>query len=351
MPETTKKHTTIKDIAKKLGISTSTVSRALSDSWEIKKETRELVLKAAAELNYHPNPMAIGLVTKRSHTIGLCVPELVHSFFPKIITGMQRTLSEAGYTILITTSDESYETERKNLLLLKQNLVDGILISTTSESHRNADLYNEILNSGTPIVFFNRVCSKIDAPKVVIDDTRMAYIAVKHLIEQGYEKIVHMAGPRDLDLTKLRLEGFLKAMKESGRTVDESSVIDTGMFIDDGAREMERLIKCGAKPDAVFAFNDPVAIGAMKAAKKLGLRIPQDTAFAGFSESKSALIVEPALTSVAQPLSQMGEVAAKCIIDKINGRDASNPAIVLDARLNIRDSSAIRCQNLMPTDM
>ncbi len=340
MPETTKKHATIKDIAKKLGVSTSTVSRALSDSWEIKKETRDLVLKAAAELNYHPNPMAIGLVTKKSHTIGLCVPELVHSFFPKIITGMQRALSEAGYTILITTSDESYETERKNLLLLKQNLVDGILISTTSESHRNAALYDEILGSGTPIVFFNRVCSKINAPKVIIDDTKMAHMAVEHLIRQGYGKIVHMAGPRDLDLTKLRMEGFLSAMKEFGRTVDESSVIDTGMFIDDGAREMEKLIRSGAKPDAIFAFNDPVAIGAMKTAKKFGLEIPRDIAFVGFSESKSALIVEPALTSVAQPLSQMGEVAAKCILDKINGRAETYPAtVVLEAALNVRESS------------
>lgn len=339
MPETIKKHTTIKDIAKKLGISTSTVSRALSDSWEIKKETRELVLKAAEELHYHPNPMAIGLVTKKSHTIGLCVPELVHSFFPRVIAGMQRTLSEAGYTILVTTSDESCEIEKKNLLLLKQNLVDGILISTTSDSYKNADLYEEILGSGTPIVFFNRVCSKINAPKVIIDDTKMAFTAVEHLILQGCKKIIHLAGPNDMDLTRSRSEGFLCAMNKYGYPVDESSIINTGIFIEDGAREMERLICAGQKPDAIFAFNDPVAIGAMKTAKKAGFAIPHDMAFVGFSESKSALIVEPELTSVAQPLSQMGEAAAKCMLDKINGRNASNPTIILEAQLNIRESS------------
>lgn len=161
---------TIKDIAKKLGLSTSTVSRALSDSWEIKKETKELVIKTAAELNYHPNTQAKGLVTKKSYTIGIVVPELVTSFFPMIISGIQKILMHEGYQILITQSNESAETERTNLSLLEQHMVDGIIISTTSDSFVNSDMYQSLQDNGIPLVFFNRVPSNIDTTKIIIDD-------------------------------------------------------------------------------------------------------------------------------------------------------------------------------------
>ena len=159
---------TIKDIAKKLGLSTSTVSRALSDSWEIKKETKELVIKTAAELNYHPNTQAKGLVTKKSYTIGIVVPELVTSFFPMIISGIQKILMHEGYQILITQSNESAETERTNLSLLEQHMVDGIIISTTSDSFVNSDMYQSLQDNGIPLVFFNRVPSNIDTTKIII---------------------------------------------------------------------------------------------------------------------------------------------------------------------------------------
>ena len=302
---------TIKDIAKKLGLSTSTVSRALSDSWEIKKETKELVIKTAAELNYHPNTQAKGLVTKKSYTIGIVVPELVTSFFPMIISGIQKILMHEGYQILITQSNESAETERTNLSLLEQHMVDGIIISTTS-----------------------------DTTKIIIDDKKMAYSAVAHLIGEGYRKIFHFAGPEKLDITKDRMNGYIEAMQDANLPISDSTIIHSGIFIRDGEQTMEDILSGnGEKPDAIFAFNDPVAIGAMKALKRHGLRIPYDVAFVGFSESDMATVVEPYLTSIEQPRVEIGEIAASCMLDKIRTNRLLNKKIVLDAKLNIRESS------------
>ena len=314
---------TIKDIAKKLGLSTSTVSRALSDSWEIKKETKELVIKTAAELNYHPNTQAKGLVTKKSYTIGIVVPELVTSFFPMIISGIQKILMHEGYQILITQSNESAETERTNLSLLEQHMVDGIIISTTSDSFVNSDMYQSLQDNGIPLVFFNRVPSNIDTTKIIIDDKKMAYSAVAHLIGEGY-----------------RMNGYIEAMQDANLPISDSTIIHSGIFIRDGEQTMEDILSGnGEKPDAIFAFNDPVAIGAMKALKRHGLRIPYDVAFVGFSESDMATVVEPYLTSIEQPRVEIGEIAASCMLDKIRTNRLLNKKIVLDAKLNIRESS------------
>ena len=331
---------TIKDIAKKLGLSTSTVSRALSDSWEIKKETKELVIKTAAELNYHPNTQAKGLVTKKSYTIGIVMPELVTSFFPMIISGIQKILMHEGYQILITQSNESAETERSNLILLEQHMVDGIIISTTSDSLVNSDVYQSLQDNGIPLVFFNRVPSNIDTTKIIIDDKKMAYSTVTHLIDEGYRKIFHFAGPEKLDVTKERMNGYIEAMQDANLPISDSAIIHSGIFIRDGEQIMEEILSGNSeKPDAVFAFNDPVAIGAMKASKRHGLRIPDDIAFAGFSESDMATVIEPYLTSIEQPRVEIGEIAASCMLEKIRTNRLLNKKIVLDAKLNIRESS------------
>lgn len=334
-----KKPATIKDIARELGISTSTVSRALSGSWDVKQETRELVRKTAEAMHYHPNPMAVGLITKKSRTIGLVVPELQNSFFSLIINGIQRILNEAGYQLLITQSDESAEIESRNLQLLKNNMVDGIIISTTANCEQNEELYRELLNDGVPLVFFNRVCSRIEAPKVVINNVKMSFWAVEHLIYSGYKRIAHLSGPDDLSLTRERKAGYAQALRKHGMQVDPTLIVKAGIYRQDGEEAMKRLLDAGTMPDAVFAFNDPVAIGAMQQIKKRGLRIPEDIAMVGFSESRSALIVEPNLTTIAQPLIEMGEIAARFILRQANGESVGAPVVELDAKLNIRESS------------
>lgn len=334
-----KKPATIKDIARELGISTSTVSRALSGSWDVKQETRELVRKMAEAMHYHPNPMAVGLITKKSRTIGLVVPELQNSFFSLIINGIQRILNEAGYQLLITQSDESAEIESRNLQLLKNNMVDGIIISTTANCEQNEELYKELLNDGVPLVFFNRVCSRIEAPKVVINNVKMSFWAVEHLIYSGYKRIAHLSGPDDLSLTRERKAGYAQALRKHGMPVDPTLIVKAGIYRQDGEEAMKRMLDAGVMPDAVFAFNDPVAIGAMQQIKKRGLRIPEDIAMVGFSESRSALIVEPNLTTIAQPLIEMGEIAAQFILRQANGESVGAPVVELDAKLNIRESS------------
>lgn len=334
-----KKHTTIKDIARELGISTSTVSRALSGSWDVKEETRDLVRKTAETMHYHPNPMAVGLITKKSRTIGLVVPELQNSFFSIIINGIQRILNEAGYQLLITQSDESAEIENRNLQLLKNNMVDGIIISTTANSEQNVDLYNELINDGVPLVFFNRVCTKVEAPKIVINDVKMSFWAAEHLIYSGYKRIAHLSGPDDLSLTKERKAGYMQALRKHNMPINPDMIVRAGIYRQDGEEAMKRMLDAGIRPDAVFAFNDPVAIGAMREIKRRGLRIPDDIAMVGFSESRSALIVEPNLTTIAQPLIEMGEIAAQFILRQANGESVGAPVIELDAKLNIRESS------------
>lgn len=257
-----------------------------------------------------------------------------------IISGIQKILMHEGYQILITQSNESAETERSNLILLEQHMVDGIIISTTSDSLVNSDVYQSLQDNGIPLVFFNRVPSNIDTTKIIIDDKKMAYSTVTHLIDEGYRKIFHFAGPEKLDVTKERMNGYIEAMQDANLPISDSAIIHSGIFIRDGEQIMEEILSGnGEKPDAVFAFNDPVAIGAMKALKRHGLRIPDDIAFAGFSESDMATVIEPNLTSIEQPRVEIGEIAASCMLEKIRTNRLLNKKIVLDAKLNIRESS------------
>ncbi|MDD4922322.1 MAG: LacI family DNA-binding transcriptional regulator [Bacteroidales bacterium] len=334
-----KKHATIKDIARELDISTSTVSRALSDRYDVNPGTKTLVLETAKRMNYHPNPMAVGLIKRKSNTIGLVVPELLNAFFPTIIHGIQPIINQCGYHLLITDSNESAEMEANNLRLLENNMVEGILISTTADNNQNYPLYQELINSGIPMVFFNRVCNEVSAPKIIICDRKMSFFAVEHLIYSHYKKIAHLAGPPDLVLSKERKGGYIDALTKHHIPVDEHIIKTAGIFIDDGFEAMNNLLDTGQDIDAIFAFNDPVAIGAMRAIKKRGLKIPEDIAVVGFSESSLAQIVEPNLTSVAQPLKVIGQTAAELILKLIRGEHVDNTIIELEAKLNVRDSS------------
>ncbi len=262
-------HITIKDIAKALGISTSTVSRALSDAWDVKRETRDRVLAMAKQLNYHPNLNAKHLQSKRTGAIGIIIPEFVSSFFPNVILGIQEVLDEENYHLFITQSNESRSQELVNLNLLREHMVEGIIISTTNEGG-NEDAYAELIDSGMPLVFFNRCPKTLAVPKVMIDDCRMAEIAVEHMIDTGRRNIVHLLGPVNLEVSAMRAQGFANALSRHGIN-PEGRALPAGIFIKDGQAAIERMLAGGGElPDAVFCFNDPVAIGAMKALKNAG---------------------------------------------------------------------------------
>ncbi|QBN20383.1 LacI family DNA-binding transcriptional regulator [Flavobacterium nackdongense] len=332
---------TIKDIAKKLNISIATVSRAFNDKSDIKIETKNLILKTAKEMGYRPNPMAKKLIQKRSLTIGIVVPEFLNSFFPEVIIGAQEILFEKGYQVLITQSNENFETELKNVKALEDSMVDGIIISQSSET-KNVDYYQNLINSGFPIVFFNRVCDTISSSKILFNDYKWAFFATEHLINQGYKNIYHLKGKESVSLTNDRLKGFMDAHAKHKLSVSKEQIVPTGFRIEDGQRVALEIIDSGKIPDAIFASNDPSAIGAMQVFKKKGFKIPQDIAFVGFTESRMGAIIDPPLTSVLQPAAAIGREAARILIEQIENPETFKPQIVvLNGELNIRDSSVL----------
>jgi LacI family transcriptional regulator len=332
-------YVTIKDIARALNVSVATVSRAFNDKYDVKKETREMILQKARELGYKPNPIARKLLQKHSYNIGVIVPEFVNSFFPTVIIGIQQVLLEKNYQVIIMQSNECADIELKNMISLENNMVDGLLISLSRET-QHSEYLEQLISEKFPVVLFNRVSDELPASKVVFNDYKWAVFATEHLIEEGYRDIVHLCGPRNLLLIQDRIRGFKKAMEKHGLPSGDSQVVEAGIFIEDGERAMEQLIKAGRVPEAIFATNDPTAIGAMKVLKKHGYKIPQDIGVVGFSNTQMAEIVEPALTSVGQPTMEMGRIAAELLLEQITAASPPDPrTIVLDGQLMIRDSS------------
>lgn len=332
---------TIKELAKELKISTSTVSRALADKWDVNPETRKAVLELAERWNYKPNPISLSLKQQQTHTIGVIIPEFITSFFPEVIMGIQHTMESEGYTVLISQSNESYERELNNIKNLEARLVDGFIISLTEETVNTSYLQN-LLDRNVPLVLFNRVSDNIDAPKVIIDDHKWAFVAVEHLIQQGYKRIAHLGGPVNLELSIQRKQGYLDALAKYNIPIEDDLIIPCGVMMEKGVIGAHRILEMKNKPDAIFAINDPVAIGAMKTLQKNGLKIPDDIGIVGFSESKMALVVEPNLTSVEQPTFEIGKIAAELLIEQLkNKKDEAvlNKCITLNAKLNVRESS------------
>jgi LacI family transcriptional regulator len=333
-------HATVKDIAKKLNVAVSTVSRAFNDKGDIKKETRELILKTAAEMGFRPNPIAKKLFQRRSFNVGVIIPEFSSSpFFPNVIIGIQEVLFKAGYQVLIMQSNESAINELENIKSLENNMVDGIILSITSETS-NFDYLRKMNDEGFPLVMFNRVTDELKVPQVVFDDYKWAFFATEHLIYQGYKKIFHFSGPKVLRLSRNRMQGFIDALKKHRIPVTPDMIIETGFMIADGERVMQKQIDSQNLPEAIFCVNDTSAFGAMKILKKYGYRIPEDVALVGFTETVIAELLEPQLTSVAQPTFEMGRVAARLLIERIESKEVLTPqTIVLNGHLNVRGSS------------
>ncbi|MEG8947310.1 LacI family DNA-binding transcriptional regulator [Rosettibacter firmus] len=333
------RNTTITDIAKKLGISASTVSRALNNHPDISLETKEKVKKIAKELNYKPNPIAQSLKSNRTTTIGVIVPEIKHDFFSSAISGIEQVAYNSGYTIILCQSNESFEREVVNTNLLLHHRVAGLIVSI-SQNTKKGDHFNDVLEKGVPLVFFDRTCEDVDTYKVVIDDMKSAYNAVTYLIKKGYKKIAHFAGPIGLDICKKRMEGYVNALKENGISVNNELIRYGGLHEQDGYDSMNYLLEKKIIPDAIFAVNDPVAIGAFQRIKEANLKIPDDVAIVGFSNNKITSLVDPPLTTVNQPSFEMGKKAAEILINLIENKNVvDTKEIVLNADLIIRRST------------
>lgn len=331
--------TTIKDIAEALGISIATVSRAMTNSPEIKPDTRERVLAMAKKMHYKPNIYARNLLKNKNNLIGVVVPEFITFFFPEIIIGIQEVVNPLGYQVLICQSNESSELERKNVEMLENNMVEGMIISVTKES-KNYDLYQRLLSEGMPIVFVNRVIEDLNASRITIDDHKWAFKAVEHLIKCGYRHIAHLAGNEHLSITKGRMQGYLDALKAYDIPVDPRLIMHVGVQQDKAKIGLNYLLNLKQKPDAIFAVNDPVAVGAFLELRDRGIKVPEEMGIVGFSESPIGRII--GLSSVAQPTFDIGRAAAEVLVQKIKNPDSPIESRVLEAKLNIRKTSLIR---------
>lgn len=308
---------TIIDIARKLNISPSTVSRALKSHPDISKATIEKVQQCAKELKYKPNDLALNLRMKRNNTIGIIVPELVHFFFDSILAGVEEITYQEGFNVIVCQSNELYEKEVKITESLINARVAGVLASLSKESS-TYDHFQTVVDNDIPLVFYDRICIDIRTDRVVVDDYAGALQAVEHLIETGCKRIAFYSSPFHLEISKNRKNGYLDALRKHNIPVDESLIYEC----DTRNKAIEltpQVLKSQNPPDAFFAINDHTATGILYAVKREGLSVPADISICGFSGGDLALSCDPMLTTVEQHGYELGRTAARLLIDKIKG--------------------------------
>lgn len=333
------KHITIKMLAERLRLSASTVSRALSGDKNIRRETREEVVRLAEELGYRRNPVAVNLKSGRTNTVGVIVPEMTTPFAATVIGGIQQVLYSRGLKVLIAQSGEDPEAERENLALMERFMVDGI-IACPCDADRNGDAYRTVVRHGVPLVFYDRAPLDAAAPKVVVDDYAMSYFLVEHLVHCGCRRIAHLAGPAHIPNAGKRLRGYRFALEKFGLPCDPGLVVPGGVSIEDGRGAADELLLRKPSPDGVFAWTDTVAVGAMNRLIEAGVRVPEQMAVAGYSGTVLSTITTPQLTTVEQPLEEMGRTAAELILEKIADPSAPDRTVTLTARIRERASTA-----------
>jgi len=332
--------TTLKDLAKKLNLSVSTVSRALNDSPEISVATKRKVADAAVTLSYHPNILARGLINQHTKIIGVIVPEVTHNFFSLALGGISGVAYDAGYVIMFCESNESYDREVINTSALVSNQIAGLIVSISQETKIH-DHFEYLQRIGIPLVFFDRVCDSLNTSKIVVDDYGGAFKAVEYLIKKGKKRIAHLGGTEHLSISRDRFTGYLDALHTFGMPFDKDLVYFSGFQEQNGVKGMQVLFELEERPDAVFAVNDPVAIGAYEEIKNRGLKIPDDIAVVGFSNNPVAAIIDPPLTTIEQPAYELGQRAAIVLLEQIAAK--AEKRIYKPVREVLETKLIIRC--------
>ncbi len=329
---------TIKDIARELNISVSTVSRAMRDTYDVSKETRDKVLAMAAKLHYKPNFNATGLAKGSTHNIGILLPRVTNYYFSTAITGIQQVALEKGYHIILYLTDDSPERELDILHNLSLTSVDGLLVSTSSAAETSAH-FQEVIKEGVPVVFFDRVATNIYTSKVMQDDFNGAFATVEHLIEQGYRKIAHVSGPVGLAMSAQRLRGYFAALEKHQLPIREEWVLFSGFSQEEGEQDAERLLALPERPDAIFAANDRKAIGCMLTLKKHGIAIGPEIGVAGFTGDPVSKLITPTLTTMAEPAFEIGRKSCELLLKHIGKKNFIPEEITLPGTLFIGDST------------
>lgn len=329
---------TIKDIARQLNISISTVSRALRNASDVNMDTKKAVMALAEQLKYQPNQLALSLRKQQTHTIGVIVPNLDY-VLATMVKGIDEVALEAGYTVMVCQSNESFGREIVNTRRLLDSLVDGFIISVSSET-KIFDHFKKIQEKEIPMVVFDRVTTNLKAPGVRLDNEDGGFQATEHLIEQGYKRIAILAGPKNLGISNSRLDGYLKALDKYKIKKDNDLIIHCDFNQDYAFFATEELLQMKKRPDAIFTISDRMAIGAMLSIKKRGLKMPQDIGLVGFNNEPMVSLFTPAISSVEQPSFELGKVAAKLFIETMhNNEDMSSVEKILKPKLFIRESS------------
>jgi len=307
--------TTIKDIAHALGVSISTVSRALKDHPDISPETKQLVRDMVEKMKYKPNAIALSLRNRRTNIIGVVVPEIVHHFFSSVISGIDEAAMSAGYNVMFFQSNERFEREVLNIQSLINSRVDGVLISLAKGS-RKFNHIRQLKENGIPVVFFDRACDEIETDKVIVDDFEGAFNAVDYLIKTGCTRIAHYAGPQHLQISYLRKRGYISALEKNGIAVDDNLIIECDSY--ECAFEVTRILMSSPNPpDAIFTVNDMTAVGALNTIKGMGFRVPDEISIVGFTDGLVSSVTDPLLTTVCQHGFEIGKKATEILIKRI----------------------------------
>ena len=317
-----KRKVTLKQIAKELDVSISTVSKSLRNSLEIGEDTRLKVQAFAKFYNYKPNNIALSLKNRKTKTIGIIIPEIVHHFFSTVINGIEQVANENGYSVIICLSDDSFDKEVLNMEMLANGSIDGFIMSLSKETQFKGDFHHitEVIDQGMPVVMFDRVTNEILCDKVIIDDKLSAYEAVQSLIDRGRKKIALVTTVDYVSVGKLRTDGYIKALLDNNIPFDENLIIkiedvDTCEII------IGKLLEDKAI-DAVFAVNELFAVICIKTANKIGLNVPKDLAVIAFTDGIISKYSTPTITTVSQSGIKMGNKAAKMLIDRLESEHA-----------------------------
>ncbi|MCK5136420.1 MAG: LacI family DNA-binding transcriptional regulator [Bacteroidales bacterium] len=337
-----KQHITIHDIARELNISASTVSRALHNHPRISQSTRDAVQQLATSYNYQPNVMASSLRKGQSRTVGVIVPRINRNFFANVIGGMEEVLAASDYHLMICQTHEQLENEISAIKTLVNARVDAIILSISLET-TDKEHIQTLIDKGIHLFFFDRIFEGINAGSVVIDDRLGAYMNVKHLLEQGYRNIMHVAGADHITIFRARKEGYIDAMAEAGIDVPPGWIMERSLIQEGGESAFLKGLELSTKPDAYFCAGDFAALGVMQAARKRGLTIPDDLGISGFANEPFTAFLNPSLTTVDQRGGEMGKIVAEMFLQcaERSSEQADCEKIVLKPELIVRNSSIL----------
>ena len=330
--------TTIKDIAEQANVSFATVSRALNNKYGVKQDTRRKVLEVARNLNYRPNAIARGLVTKQTNTIGLIIPDIKNPFFPEVAGGIEECAADLGYNVFLCNTNWSQEREEQYIDLLSERRVDGLIVAPTGDS---IDLLDDVIHEKLPVVYVSRAPEGTDRSYVVIDNVRGGFLATKHLIEAGYRTIGFIGASQDEATCGERFEGYRTAFEKYGMTIADKYVKQGDFKQKSGYNLVREMLDGGDYPRAIFAVNDLLALGAIQAVKNKGLRVPEDIAVVGFDDIPVASLQEIQLSTINQPKYEMGRTALELLVEIIKKGEDRVPTrkVMLEPELIVRRSS------------